>query len=281
MKLSLEYSRYCDAHAKLRPAPLPVEQVCRTLLTDFTAHSLEEQAQVDLADRTDSKFLLPLVGLPRFIKYLTDEYTLLEAAGVRVFTYENTYFDTPKWAMYMDHHNGKLSRYKCRLRRYRETDLSYLEIKQKNNLGRTVKNRVPWQEDTKLYPKWDLGSGTGSQVMGPSLYVNYRRLSFWNCKTNERLTVDFDINYRRPDQERGVRLSNVFIAELKREGNVFGSSFVRAAKQHGFNPQPISKYCLGVCLTDTGELKTNNFKPMIRRLSKVQAMETAIGAAIQ
>lgn len=193
MKLSLEYNRYCDAHAQLRPEPLPVEQACAQLLSDFPSHTLAAQAQVDLPDRTDSKYLLPLRGLPQFIAALLAEHTLLEAAGVRVSTYENTYFDTPQWSMYLDHHNGKLNRYKCRLRRYRETDMTYLEIKQKTNRGRTVKNRVPWQADTEHYPSW----ANGSKVIEPSLYVNYRRLSFWNRKTNERLTVDFDLNYRK------------------------------------------------------------------------------------
>ncbi len=273
MKLSLEYNRYCDAHARLRPEPLPVEQECVQWLSGFPSHSLEEQAQVDLADRTDSKYLLPLPALPHFLKALGSVYTVLEAAGVRVSTYENTYFDTPEWSMYLDHHNGKLNRYKCRLRRYVETDMSYLEIKQKNNRGRTIKNRMPWQADEEHYPAW----ASGSQPVEPSLYVNYRRLCFWNRKNNERLTVDFDLNYRRPGEEKAVRLDDVFIAELKREGNVFGSPFVRSAKAHGYTLQPISKYCLGVCLTDNGDLKTNRFKPMLRRLEKVQAT----GATIQ
>jgi hypothetical protein len=162
--------------------------------------------------------------------------------------------------MYRRHHNGKLSRHKCRFRRYHETDLSYLEIKLKTNKLRTIKNRIPWHAEGPVQTLQN------EEPIEPSLYVNYRRVTLWNHDTRERLTLDYDVYYRRPGQEKTVRLADVFIAELKREGKVYGSRFVRAAKAYGFTPQSFSKYCIGVCLTDSGELKKNRFKPMLRRL---------------
>ena len=260
MALLLDQNRYRTDHAALRDHAHKVEADCLATLQQFTSHSLSEQVEVDLADRTDSKYILPIRALPRLLQALTEDHSVLESAGHRIFTYENTYFDTPDWDLYLRHHNGNLARHKCRFRRYRETDLAYLEIKLKNNKLRTVKNRMPWHAAEPMEVWRD------EEPVRPSLYVNYRRITLWNHGTRERLTLDYDIHYRRPNQQKVVRLADIFIAELKREGKVYGSPFVRRAKDYGFTPKSFSKYCIGVCLTDSGELKKNNFKPMLRYL---------------
>jgi hypothetical protein len=258
--LWLDQDQYRADHAALRSCSHEIEADCLRTLSNFPAHSLAEQVEVDLPDRTDSKYLLPIDLLPRLLAALTAEHTVLESATHRIFTYENTYFDTPDWDLYLRHHNGNLGRHKCRLRRYHETDTAYLEIKLKNNKLRTIKNRKPWLAREPATALQD------QPPMQPSLYVNYRRITLWNRATSERLTLDFDLHYRRPGQENTVRLPHMFVAELKREGKVYGSRFVRRAKSYGYTPQSFSKYCIGVCLTDNGELKTNRFKPMLRRL---------------
>jgi len=259
--LLLDQKRYRSDHAALRNHAHAVEADCLEAARQFDSHSLSEQLEVNLADRTDSKYLLPIRVLPRFLQGLSDEHTVLESVGHRIFTYENTYFDTPQWDLYLRHHNGNLSRHKCRFRRYHETDMSYLEIKLKSNKLRTIKNRIPWLAEEPLQALQD------EAPVVPSLYVNYRRVTLWNHATSERLTLDYDIHFRRPSQEKIVRLADVFIAELKREGKVYGSKFVKTAKEYGYTPHSFSKYCIGVCLTDCGALKKNRFKPMLRRLS--------------
>jgi hypothetical protein len=263
--LLLEQERYRADHAALRSHVHEVEADCQPALQAFHCHSLGEQAEVDLADRTDSKYLLPIRVLPRFLREVASDHSVLEAAGHRVFTYQNTYFDTPDWDLYLQHHNGKRNRHKCRFRRYHETDISFLEIKLKSNKRRTVKNRMPWRQDE---PRAQV---LHELAVEPSLYVNYRRISLWNRDTNERLTLDFDLHFCRPQQGRVVRLADIFIAELKREGKVYGSPFVRRAKDYGYTPQSMSKYCVGVCLTDDGQLKHNRFKPLLRKLERVNA----------
>lgn len=260
MALLLDQNQYRVDHAALRESAHAVEADCLPELQRFPGHSLLEQAEVDLPDRTDSKYLLPIRALPWLLDALNQEHTVLESEDHRIFTYENTYFDTPQWDLYMRHHNGKLNRHKCRYRRYRETDIAYLEIKFKSNKLRTVKNRMPWhdQEPTIALPE--------QERVQPSLYVNYRRITLWNRATSERLTLDWDLHFRRPGQQNTVRLPHLLIGELKREGKVYGSRFVRRAKSYGFTPKSFSKYCVGVCLTDDGTLKKNRFKPMLRRL---------------
>lgn len=259
--------RYRRDHERLRRGMHEVESDCLQALQDFTSHSLTEQNEAVVLDRTDSKYLLPIQALPSCLQELVQEHTVLQCAEHRIFTYQNTYFDTPGWDLYLLHHNGKLNRCKYRYRRYHETNIAFLETKLKNNKQRTVKHRIPCT---------DRGPIEALHVAMPldaSLYVNYRRITLWNRASNERLTLDYDLCYRRPEQKLKVNLADFFIVEVKRAGKIYGSPFVRRIKGHGYVPQSFSKYCVGVCLTDDGTLKRNRFKPLLRLLgrSKVTA----------
>jgi len=260
--LLLDKNQYRRAHANLRTCTHNAEPDALAALETFDGHSLADQSAVDLPNRTDSKYLLPVTLLPRFLAEVRKEHTVLQADEHRIFTYENTYFDTSDWAMYHAHHNGKLNRYKYRFRHYLETDTSYLEVKLKNNRNRTVKTRTRWHSTEPTQIMID------EAPVNPCLYVNYRRISLWNRTTDERLTLDFDLRWQRPGQDKVVLLQHLFIAELKRDGKIYGSPFVRKAKDYGYRPEAMSKYCAGVCLTDNGTLKKNRFKPLLAQLSQ-------------
>jgi len=266
MQLKLEQAQYRSDHGELRSGDHHIEKSCTAVVSQFAAHNLKEQSTITLADRTDSKFLLPVRVLPRFLGALNSDYTILEESGHRVFTYENTYFDTPAWDLYLQHQNGKMNRHKFRLRRYHETDISYFEKKFKTNKNRTVKERISCAEDRSSDIRVEEDS------VKPSLYVNYRRLTLWNHAANERLTLDYDLCYRRPEKTKVARLDGLLIAELKRHGKANGSPFVKTAKDFGFSPQTFSKYCTGVCLTDNGSLKNNRFKSTLTEIKKASAL---------
>lgn len=266
MQLKLEQTQYRSDHGKLRDKDHIIEASCRSFVNRFAAHNLQEQSEITLADRIDSKFLLPVRILPNFLGALNSDYTILEDSGHRVFTYENTYFDTPSWDLYLQHQNGKLNRHKFRLRRYLETDISYFEKKFKTNKDRTVKERISCKETQSRDVTIE------ETQMKPSLYVNYRRLTLWNHAANERLTLDYDLCYRRPGKTKVARLDRLLIAELKRHGKANGSPFVKTAKDYGFSPQTFSKYCTGVCLTDDGSLKNNRFKSTLTNIKKASEL---------
>jgi hypothetical protein len=257
----LDQNLYRRAHADLRQGIHELEADTLSALGSFDSHNLAEQRAVDLPNRTDSKYLFPVKLLPRFLAEVCADHTVLQTDQHRIFTYENTYFDTNDWATYNAHHNGKLNRYKYRFRRYLETDMSYLEFKLKNNRNRTVKTRTRWHSEKPIEVMQD------KVAVEPSLYVNYRRISLWNRATDERLTLDFDLRWCRPGQDNEVCLQHLFIAELKRDGKVSGSPFLRVAKNYGYRPNAMSKYCIGLCLTDDGALKQNRFKPLLAKLS--------------
>jgi len=245
-------------HAALRTSIHPAEPEVLAALDHFNRHSLAEQDEVSLLDRAECKYLMPVDRLPSLISELSNDYTVLQCNDDWLFTYENTYFDTGDWQLYRQHHNGKLNRYKCRHRRYHETNVSFVEVKSKNNKLRTVKRRIPWEAQTAIQVD---GLDEGLEQ---KLYVNYRRASLWNRAVNERITLDFDLYFKRFSQSQTVSLPHAAVIELKCAGKPQTSPFFRLAGARHLHPQPMSKYCVGACLTDDGTLKTNRFRRLLK-----------------
>ena len=81
MQLKLEQAQYRSDHGELRSGDHHIEKSCTAVVSQFSAHNLKEQSAVTLADRTDSKFLLPVRVLPRFLGALNSDYTILEESG--------------------------------------------------------------------------------------------------------------------------------------------------------------------------------------------------------
>ena len=260
--LKLDSARTFADHDRLRSRSHSIETNNQLMLSEFNEHSLEEQRAVSLPYRFDIKFLLPVTFLPELLRHFASSHSSLQYSGHRVFTHQNTYFDTPDWDLYSQHHNGKLNRFKYRHRRYLETKLEFLEIKVKTNKRRTRKQRIPWRCNQPIeVPDVDF-------KLVPKLYVNYRRITLWDQETDERLTLDFDILFQRIDAETKVGVPNVLIAECKRADLVKPSRFAQQLKAKKYYPRSISKYCVGVCLTDDSSLKCNRFKGLISELNK-------------
>ena len=76
---------------------------------------------------------------------LQNEYQVLEIKHRRLMHYASVYFDTPAFTFYFDHHNGKIRRTKIRQRKYVDSELTFLEIKQKNGKGETTNQGLKYQ----------------------------------------------------------------------------------------------------------------------------------------
>jgi len=68
-------------------------------------------------------------------------YRILDINGVRQNQYDSIYFDTPDLDLYHLHHNDRKNRFKIRYRKYVDSNLSFFELKMKNNKYRTIKKR--------------------------------------------------------------------------------------------------------------------------------------------
>jgi hypothetical protein len=104
--------------------------------------SLAEMDRVKLQNRTDTKFVFNVDLLPTILSELVPYYSILEIKEKRINSYQTLYYDTKDFLSYLRHHNGKANRIKVRFRKYIESELVYLEVKNKNNKSRTIKTRT-------------------------------------------------------------------------------------------------------------------------------------------
>ena len=112
------------------------------ILQQFEPISLAEMEGVKLMNRIDTKFVMPASLLPELLALAQTSYFVQQAAGKRTGDYDTVYYDTEDLDMYIRHHDRQLVRQKIRVRTYVESKLFFLEIKRKNNKGRTKKKRI-------------------------------------------------------------------------------------------------------------------------------------------
>ena len=241
------------------------------ILSAFDPISLKQMDGVSLQDRLDTKFMFKDSLLPALLERMKENYFVLEIKGKRYNHYETLYFDTSDFGLYLRHHNGRVNRYKFRSRRYVESDLNFFEIKFKNNKGRTIKERIKKNEiiknlcDTSSEFVRNI-SNIDPNTLEPKLWVNYRRMTFVNKYSAERLTIDTNLTFI--DDHSNVLYKGLVIAELKQGGANEKSPFKNLMRDYSVQKKSISKYCLGV-ITLNEKIKRNNFKPTLLYLNKL------------
>ena len=104
--------------------------------------TLDEMSSIKLMNRVDTKYVLSEECCLELLRRAVGDYSVQVIGDVRAARYETLYYDTPSWEMYTVHHNRKLTRQKIRTRTYIETMLSFVEVKNKTNRGRTKKRRT-------------------------------------------------------------------------------------------------------------------------------------------
>lgn len=240
-----------------------------SLLWSFPPIVLEEMDRVKLLDRVDTKFVFNYHQLPGILKNINEFYKVLDVNGVRQNRYETLYFDTPEYKLYLDHHNGRTSRYKIRYRKYADSNTIFFEVKYKNNKGRTIKSRVKRKNIHEMIEgkALELVNNTTpllSEKLEPKLWVNYSRITLVNKVIPERLTLDIDLNFKNREQEIGFK--NLVIAEVKQE-KIRDSPFIHVMKTNHLRQGSISKYCFGVT-TLIPDIKKNHFKQYLLSIYK-------------
>ena len=246
----------------------------------FEPISLAEMDSVKLMDRTDTKYLIPLALFPCILQDLLGQYRVLSINETRLCRYQTLYYDTTDLRLYLAHQAGKLNRVKVRARTYVESDLHFLEVKRKNNRGRTVKNRIPWSRINSTLDAesqqfvGSCGALTSTSIEG-RLWVDYTRMTLVSATSAERLTVDFNLTFRTGAEKKNY--PELVIAELKQE-RAQASPFRGLMKKYGIRKGSISKYCFGVtCLYPT--VKQNNFKRHWQSIRKTQRQHDFIAAS--
>lgn len=239
-------------------------------MSQFEPISLKEMDAVKLMDRTDTKFTFNAAQLNAVLTLVLNDYKILEIDGKRQSAYKTLYYDTDNFKMYLNHHNGHLNRYKIRHRTYLDSNTGFLEVKFKNNKGRTIKERIK-QKVTPI--KWEQEAGDflkqktpyAPDMLKPSLWVNYKRITLVSKSKPERVTIDVDLEFI--DQDLTKNLSNLVIAEVKLDKKS-PSVFLSCMREMHIREGSISKYCMGVALTKP-KIKTNNFKEKLASLKHI------------
>jgi hypothetical protein len=241
-----------------------------SILQQFDPIRLEEMDRVKLMNRTDTKFLFTHSQFDAIMSEVLEHYRVLEVNGVRSSRYKTLYYDTSDLTLYSNHHNGKSNRYKIRHRTYLETSVGFLEVKFKNNKGRTIKSRI---EEPEASDSW-LGESEAflrtvqpfdPQQLLPVLWVNYNRHTLVHKTEAERLTIDTDLEFIRNGEVK--KLEGLVIAEVKQDKRK-QSPFIQMMKKYHIREGSLSKYCLGIALT-CKEVKKNNFKRKLLNLNQL------------
>ncbi len=247
-----------------------------SILSRFESISLEEMDGVKLMERTDTKYVFPITELSGILDGMTSQYRLLEINNVRVQRYESLYYDTKDFLLYRKHLIGKPDRYKIRFRRYIDSDgLTFFEVKHKNNKKTTSKKRSKVTDiESGMIQKANefvlKHTPYQPEIFVPSIWVNYSRMTFVNKFSQERLTIDTNLNYLKADDQNKASCSfpQMVIAEAKREKAATVSQFIRLVRNIGVREGAISKYCFGI-YNLINDVPKNNFKPKVRFVLKM------------
>lgn len=232
--------------------------------------SLAQMENVRLMNRMDTKFWFHADRLPEVLHNIKDHYYLLEINGNSELPYSTIYYDTMENAMYLAHHNGRLNRFKVRKRTYVDSDVCFLEIKRKNNKGKTLKERIPSGTSNRLITSNEEAfisdnSPFHPERLVPKLKNEFTRITLVSKHQNERCTIDLNLAFKA--NGKVVETKNLVIVEVKTEGTANNSILIEQLQKANISASGFSKYCIGRLLTDNA-LKHNSFKSKLSRLAK-------------
>lgn len=245
------------------------------ILKQFSPVSLKEMDGVKLMNRTDTKFTFKLDLLPQLLNEIKPFYKCLNIESNVISNYQTLYYDTNNLMLYNKHHNGELNRFKIRHRTYVDSNLGFLEVKFKNNKGRTIKERIkentPLTEfNEKAYAFLQTELPFNPNILKPIIWVNYSRITLVNNLSAERVTIDINLEFKKNDQS--LQLSNLVIAEVKQDKKQ-PSQFRDAMKKMRIREGSISKYCFAVAFMYSN-VKKNNFKEKLLSLKHIINYDT-------
>ena len=235
--------------------------------------SLVEMEQVRLMNRIDTKYITTPGHLLMLLQDMQEDYYIQEAEGVRNSHYSTVYYDTENLEMYMSHQNGHRTREKIRMRTYLDSRLTFLEVKDKNNRGRTSKKRirldrtVPLQSNAEAISFLHLYARFNPHLLVRQVENNFNRITLVNRGLTERLTIDTHIRFMNLTNGMERALPALVIIELKQDALATSPAKEWLREMH-IHPAGISKYCLGSILTHPG-IKYNRFKGKIRIIDRL------------
>ncbi len=263
--------------------------------------SLDEMSAVKLMNRVDTKYVLGEKQCLEMLRMAADDYSVQTIGECRACRYATLYYDTADRRMYTLHHDRHLARQKIRTRTYVESGVSFVEVKDKTNKGRTKKRRMHIADDAFAAVTRDEGAvgflraaaHYAPETITPALATTFERITLVNHARTERLTIDWNLRFTDVRARGGTvadphlcaagvrdgalslaadvdgmtaRVDGMVIVELKQDG-LAPSPMKRILGQLRIRPLKVSKYCIGTALS-VPQAKSNRFKAKIRRIIK-------------
>ena len=237
--------------------------------------TLEEMDGIKLMNRVDTKFVTDASLLEEILRRATKDYRVLEIDGSRISKYDTLYYDTPQLEMYTAHHNRRLNRFKVRTRTYLSSGESFLEVKRKNNRGRTKKKRIhierehfnDFSSDATACNFLKAKSPYSADQLNASVSTSFSRITLVNRAKTERLTIDSGLQFRNMRTGAEASLGSAVIIELKQDG-LYHSPMKGILLDLRVKPLRISKYCIGTVLTDP-QARRGRFLIKLRTIEKL------------
>ena len=248
---------------------MSLSDAIQDILASYRSVTLEFAEAVKLMHRVDTKYIIPVDGVIQLLYDVREDYHVLEIASQRIGTYTSKYYDTNDRQMFNAHVTGRFPRYKVRERFYSQNGLTFFEVKQKSNKGRTSKRRIPISENCSEASNWlPLQTPFRADELTPSLINCFERITLINNQQTERITLDFNLHYRTPSGDDTQVCDRVSIVELK-QNKTAGSPIKNYLRSKGVRPARISKYCTGLLLTGS-ETSYKRYKPNFSRFIKTE-----------
>lgn len=245
--------------------------VLTDILSTFAPISLEQMSEVKLMNRIDRKFVTTTDRLYKLLQMARQDYYIQEIDGERNPEYDTTYFDTVAFDMYNQHQWNHANRQKIRFRTYCISGLQFMEVKTKNNHGRTKKKRMKvsdmnvCESEKRTFLSKHLRYQ--ADTLQPVLNNHFHRITLVNKAKTERLTIDSALCFHNLVSGKDKDMGNLVIIELKRDGLCY-SPVLEMLHQLHIHPHGFSKYCMGSALTNT-QLPIHRFKSNLIEINKI------------
>lgn len=243
---------------------------------DMPTITLDEMSSIKLMNRVDTKYVISEEYCMELLRRAVDKYSVQVIGDVRACRYSTLYYDTPDLEMYTVHHNRKLTRQKIRSRTYVESGITFIEVKNKTNTGRTKKKRIAIDESyfacvgksPEAAAFLSEKANYSPDVIQPALATIFDRITLVNHAHTERLTIDMNLRFvnMRAETPQEAKVDRMVIVELKQDGLCY-SPMKEILQDLRVKKLKVSKYCVGTALSNP-TVKANRFKRKIRLINK-------------
>ena len=244
---------------------------------DMPTITLDEMSSIKLMNRVDTKYVISEEYCMELLRRAVDKYSVQVIGDVRACRYSTLYYDTDDLEMYTVHQNRKLTRQKIRSRTYVESGITFIEVKNKTNKGRTKKKRIAIDESyfARVSESPEASAFLSErakyspEIISPALATIFDRITLVNHAHTERLTIDMNLRFvnMRTEPHTEAKIDRMVIVELKQDGLCY-SPMKQILLDLRVKTFKVSKYCLGMALSND-KVKRNRFKLKIRKIHKI------------